>query len=406
MTEQLALQLEPAPLQTPENAFDVYVAPLGGQPEPTGPLPVLAPCFQVAEQLAAAAAGVSTERCLALPARHWSDTLIQKLEAANQRADADLRALQELHAEILGIPVDQLEARMATEKAEQDAARRERQANKPTRPSGRAAKEGDAIGIGRAALSDRQRSLLAHIKVENNLAIYTSAERIPDWDLLKRVMVALGGKWKTGGKNSPGGFRFPDDVDAAEVVRLAQESGEIIDPKAAEAFFTPDALADSLVDRLGHMDPEARVLEPSAGEGALVRALLRKRPGLRVTAIEALAQHVAKLAAIPEHGGPVLQEDFLDARPQSQGLFDAIAQNPPFSREIEHVRHAYTFLKPGGVLVAIMSAGIKYREDKARKAFRAWVAEHDGVIWENPEGSFEESGTSVRTVMVRMRRPA
>lgn len=258
------------------------------------------------------------------------------------------------------------------------------------------------IGIGRAALTDRQRELLAHIEVRGNVAVYTSNDRIPDWELLKRVMVALGGTWKTGGRSKPGGFRFPDDLDAAELVRLAKETGEITDPKAAEFFPTPRALAELLVVR-ADLDFHSRVLEPSAGLGAIALAARERQPGAHIVCVEALETNASKLRGV---GFNVETVDFLSLSPTALGAFSHVLMNPPFSKrqDIQHVRHAYKFLAPGGVLVAIMSSGVKHREDKLAKEFRTFVAENQGEIWDCPEGSFLESGTAVRTVMVRLRR--
>jgi hypothetical protein len=400
---RLALQLEPAPRKTPEDAYDVYVAPLAGQPEPSGPLPVLAPCAYAAEQIAAESAGVPAERCMALKAKHWSDTLLDKLGEANRQADEQLEFLKGLHAEILGIPVEKLDEHVAAQKAEEDRLRQESRAAAPARaPNGKAAKGGDAIGIGRAALSERQRELLALVRVENNLAVYTGTEQIADWDLLKRIMLALGGTWKTGGKKAPGGFRFPDDLDAAELVRLAKETGEITDPKAAEFFPTPKALAELLVER-AELDFCSRVLEPSAGMGAIALAARARQPSAHIVCVEALDQSAAKLT---ELGFDTTTADFLALTPERLNTFTRVLLNPPFSRrqDIQHVRHAYRFLEPGGVLVAIMSSGVKHRDDKLGRDFRAFVEANQGEIWDCPPNSFAESGTGVNTVMVRIRR--
>jgi hypothetical protein len=277
-------------------------------------------------------------------------------------------------------------------------------------------KTSSTIGIGRSALSDRQRQLLAHIRVESNFAVYTSNDRIPDWPVLKTIMVALGGTWKTGGKKAPGGFRFPDDLDAAELVRLAKETGEITDPKAAELFETPLALGSVAVERL-EVQAGMRVLEPSAGRGALVRALVTAQHRLHIEAMEAVDENIAgKLGALIHGGGGlrltgvfnVVHGDFMLAEPGRtwREPFDRVLMNPPFSKrqDIRHVRHAYNFLAPGGVLVAIMSAGVKYRGDKPGREFREFVTANQGEIWDNPPNSFAESGTGVSTVMVRVRR--
>jgi hypothetical protein len=49
--------------------------------------------------------------------------------------------------------------------------------------------------------------------------------------------------------------------------------------------------------------------------------------------------------------------------------------NPPFEKgqDIEHVRHAYDQLKPGGRVVAIMSEGPFFRSDKKATEFRDWL---------------------------------
>jgi hypothetical protein len=401
---QLALQLEPAPLKPPKDAYNVYVAPLDGNPEPSGPLPVLASCIQEAEQIAADSASVPTDRCLALPARHWSDTLLEKLSEANRRADEDLAYLKSLHAEILGIPVEKIDEHMAAEKAKEDRLRQEARAAAPARTSTRskAAQGGDVIGIGRAALSERQRQLLAHVEVKDNVAVYTSNDRIPDWDLLKRVMLALGGTWKTGGKKAPGGFRFPDDLDAAELVRLAKESGEIIDPKVAEFFWTSDDLADELA---AFVAPVATglYLEPSAGKGALAHALRRQCGELVGASIDCFEPLDANRTVLRAAGFNLIGRDFLEFAPGAfAATYDGIIANPPFSKraDIIHITRMLDWLKPGGRLAAIASSGVKHRDDARGREFRALIASHAGVIVDNDAGSFEHAGTGVNTVRV------
>jgi hypothetical protein len=81
--------------------------------------------------------------------------------------------------------------------------------------------------------------------------------------------------------------------------------------------------------------------------------------------------------------------------------------NPPFERQqdIDHVLHAFKFLKPSGRLVAIMSASVTFRENKKTLEFREFIRQH-GHLEHNPEGSFKESGTMVNTVTVVLYKPA
>lgn len=196
----------------------------------------------------------------------------------------------------------------------------------------------------------------------------------------------------------------PADVLAAAVERARHEGfGAGVD---ANFFETPFGLADDVIAKLD-LAPGMILLEPSAGNGALVRAALAACPGLGVRCIEQDEAHVHALRGLikPMY---VSIADFLTFSPNPDSDFDRVAMNPPFShqRDILHVSHAFRFLKPDGVLVAIMSAGAVFRETKIARAFRELVADNEGQIRNNPPGSFKESGTNVNTVMVRMRRAA
>lgn len=256
--------------------------------------------------------------------------------------------------------------------------------------------------IGQKKLTDRQRELLAVITVgPDNIARFPKEPRIPDWPALKKVMVALGGTWK-----ASDGFRFADDVDADELIHQARETGAILDPRAADFFETPDELADLAVSKLGLSEPSL-LLEPSAGKGALVRALRRAYPRAFLFAVEALAENVKALQKLPWGSDDgIFEGDFLSLDPDGIGHYDGIVMNPPFSKrqDIHHVRHAFGFLAPGGSLVAIMSGGVEFRDDRLGNEFRAFVRKNSGTIGRLPDGSFKASGTSVRTVLVTLRK--
>lgn len=252
-------------------------------------------------------------------------------------------------------------------------------------------------------LDERQRELLALIRVDGQRAIYTGGERIPDWPALKVVMVALGGKWRTGGKSAPGGFVFADDVDVYETIALAQRTGEILDPKLAGFFPTPESLAKQVV-RQAMIQPCDRVLEPSAGVGAIAIAARDALDGTGdVHCVEFLPDNAAALRKL---GFGVTDGDFLALKPKNFEPFDRVVMNPPFGNraDIHHIRHAMKFLRPGGRLVAIASAGVKFRDDQLARDFRAELAQHSAVILDNPEGSFLESGTGVATVMISLKK--
>ena len=104
-------------------------------------------------------------------------------------------------------------------------------------------------------------------------------------------------------------------------------------------------------------------------------------------------------------GFDVVASDFLATSPT--GLTDVVVGNPPFAKraDVHHIRHAWKFLRPGGRLVEIASVGVMHRDDALGSEFRSFVAAH-GRFEELPEGSFIESGTSVRTCLVLLRKDA
>ena len=96
--------------------------------------------------------------------------------------------------------------------------------------------------------------------------------------------------------------------------------------------------------------------------------------------------------------------DFLQ---YSEEAWDRIVMNPPFTRQqdIDHVLKAYEVLAPGGVLVSVMSASPFFRSNKKSADFRAFLDDIGAEVEELPEGAFKESGTMVKTCVVKIRRP-
>jgi phospholipid N-methyltransferase len=156
---------------------------------------------------------------------------------------------------------------------------------------------------------------------------------------------------------------------------------------AAQLFPTPPDIARRVVE-LADVQPGMTVLEPSAGTGALLDAL---GTHAGITAVEinsALAE--ALQSRYPR--SDVRCADFL-ALGDELGTFDRIVMNPPFGHgtDIEHIKHAYRKLKPGGRLVAICANGPRQQE-LIGEICSAWI--------DLPAGSFKEQGTNVNAAIV------
>jgi hypothetical protein len=81
------------------------------------------------------------------------------------------------------------------------------------------------------------------------------------------------------------------------------------------------------------------------------------------------------------------------------GQFVRILMNPPFAngRDIEHIRHAATMLKPCGRLVAICANGPRQNDQ-----LRPWVAQRAGHWEPLPADTFAASGTCVNAVLISL----
>lgn len=208
-----------------------------------------------------------------------------------------------------------------------------------------------------------------------------------------KVLEAAGGKWNRSAK------AHVFDDDPSDVLDMILLTGEYTDARREfDAFYTPMLVVEMLFERAA-IQPGQLVLEPSAGDGALLTAAVAQ--GANVIAYELRTDTAIGVVPglIEIHRGV----DFLTvpARPD----FDRVVMNPPFSRQQDmlHVSHAYQFLKPGGRLVAVMSPAFTFRSTALAVGFREMVDEY-GEVDPLPDGSFNAAGTGVRTVLVTLER--
>jgi len=210
-----------------------------------------------------------------------------------------------------------------------------------------------------------------------------------------KVLEAAGGKWNR--KDKAHIF----DAEASDRIEQIILTGDVVVPKDDFEFFpTPPAVVERVIELAG-IQNGMRVLEPSAGKGALALAAQKSALDVKVDMFELMPENNAHLQGMnikdAKIGDPI---DFLSVEPMAS--FDRIVMNPPFSRQadIKHVSHALKFLKPGGLLVSVMASSVTFRNNKMTADFRQLIEERGGHIEELPEGAFKSSGTMVNTVIV------
>lgn len=218
---------------------------------------------------------------------------------------------------------------------------------------------------------------------------------------LDKVLQACGGKWNRGKR----AHVFADEAEP--VVTSALISGEVRTHKEDGFFETPVSLARELASDLG-IDTSSRVLEPSAGRGALVRAAL-DRGAAKVFAVE--WDHVRRkfLEGLSPRVSVSPGQDFMDLTLLMEPSFSHVIMNPPFYKvgkgnHLDHVLRAFSMLLIGGRLGAVLPASVIYRTDSRHQQFRDWALKNGGTFVELPDGTFKSSGTMVRTVKLLMNR--
>lgn len=209
------------------------------------------------------------------------------------------------------------------------------------------------------------------------------------YEATNKALEAAGGKWNRKAK----AHLF--DGDAATAIEPIILTGKIVSVRQElQQFYTPPDIAERVI-ALARLKPGIRVLEPSAGRGALAAPAFLAR--CRVDCIELDERNADILASIAFE--QVMLGDFLEVSPAP--VYDRVVMNPPFARnqDVTHVSHAIAFLKPGGRLVAIMSGGILFRSGKAA-LFRDALELMGGSIELLPEGAFKASGTNISACLV------
>ena len=168
-------------------------------------------------------------------------------------------------------------------------------------------------------------------------------------------------------------------------------------------FPTPDNVIDLMIEH-AHLDDGLTVLEPSAGIGSICDKVRDSGYGCMINACEI----VPSLYDILVLKGYVCSNEDILSVDKVNIPWDRILMNPPFEKkqDIIHVMHCYnTFLKYGGILVSIMSAGVMNNTDKKSEDFREFV-DANGYFVElgqqfNNANAFRNTGVSTVLCVLR-----
>ena len=176
--------------------------------------------------------------------------------------------------------------------------------------------------------------------------------------------------------------------------------------KDLQFYRTPQAAANLLVSHAGptqrydQRDVPLKVLEPSCGDGAILDAMRRyvgnpdRSVKISAFGIEVSPERAEQARA---KGHSVMCANFLQVAPNQ--IYDMVLMNPPFygKHYQQHVNHARKFLKPSGVLYAILPVTAVTDHGFINPDRGGWGSWRD-----LPVGAFSESGTNINTGIARL----
>ncbi len=202
------------------------------------------------------------------------------------------------------------------------------------------------------------------------------------------------------------GKKLTEEEQASIYAKLLQQSEQKLlrtdykpIPKAERSkeeqlqeYFTNDALAKYILQKSSLKDNNLKIqiLEPTAGDGALIRPILELEKDITIDMIEINRKNRAELQKMQDLAPNSLflqaQINFLRFIPSKR--YDYIFTNPPFHLrrsenaglledvwDFDFIQRAYAMLKEGGELVGI--TGNHWMKDEKQKK---WYQEHGAII--------------------------
>lgn len=184
-------------------------------------------------------------------------------------------------------------------------------------------------------------------------------------------------------------------------------AGPVCDPSLGQ-WFTPPALAADLValgaSTFDHDHRHTlRVLEPSAGRGNLIRAIVARAPGAAIDAVEIDPRWAHELRVL---GGCRVHEGDYLTRPAPEQRYHLAVTNPPYDAGSE-TEHLAKLLDESLRILALLPARSLHGLERHR---RVWSRVGQGQDWSLRQvvhlirrPSFGESGGTDEIVLVDLR---
>ena len=230
-------------------------------------------------------------------------------------------------------------------------------------------------------------------QVLQNCSIEGMVVKLPNTQLDRKLyqevakcLELIGGKWK-GGKV----FGFVFETDPTDLLDQIANGEKRNLKKEFQFFATPEGLAEELVS-LAELSPDDTILEPSAGQGAIIKAI-NKVCEVVPDCFELMDVNTIILNKSGLRFN-LIGEDFFKHKGKN---YSKIIANPPFTKnqDIDHLKEMHKCLSRGGRLVCITSESWVSGSQKKQIDFKNWLVEVKAKIIDIEKGTFKESGTLV-----------
>jgi phospholipid N-methyltransferase len=229
--------------------------------------------------------------------------------------------------------------------------------------------------------------------VNGNRLELPSNEQLTNYASVKKALISAGGKYKQCG------FIFSG---CAQKIKDRFVGGEVVNDKKKYQFYPTSLHIVNLILKKANITKGMRVLEPSAGQGAIVDEIIKA--GVNPDMVELMPDNIKILNQ--KYNTDLVSTDFLKINPCDSIKYDRVIANPPFTnnQDIDHVLHMHDFLTEGGTLISIMSKSWITGQQKKQKSFRDWLTSVGAIVTDLPAGEFKESGTNIATVIIEIKR--
>lgn len=153
----------------------------------------------------------------------------------------------------------------------------------------------------------------------------------------------------------------------------------------ADFYATPLETVYSFLDVYDGIKSSDSILEPSAGDGAIIKALRNRGYDNHIDAIELREEERYNLIGYADRVGI---GDFL----KMEGLsgYDVVIGNPPYSEALEFIKKSLEIIRPGGRVIMLLRTN--FLESKTR--FQFWKDNPlSGIYCLSKRPSFTGKGT-------------